>query len=126
MTNPRKKLVAVLTDLMFTVKIQEAAKRAGMDVVFVKSRETALAQAKMSPAAIIIDLNGTSVDALDLIGALKTDPETKGVELIGYVSHVQTDLRQAAEQKGCDIVVARSAFSQNLPAMLERYTGAQP
>ena len=41
MTNPRKKLVAVLTDLMFTVKIQEAAKRAGMDVVFVKSRETA-------------------------------------------------------------------------------------
>jgi CheY-like chemotaxis protein len=125
MTNPRKKLVAVLTDLMFTVKIQEAAKRAGMDVVFVKSRETALAQAKMSPAAIIIDLNGTSVDALDLIGALKTDPETKGVELIGYVSHVQTDLRQAAEQKGCDIVVARSAFSQNLPAMLERYTGAQ-
>ena len=80
----------------------------------------------MSPAAIIIDLNGTSVDALDLIGALKTDPETKGVELIGYVSHVQTDLRQAAEQKGCDIVVARSAFSQNLPAMLERYTGAQP
>lgn len=126
MTNPRKKLVAVLTDLMFTVKIQEAAKRAGMDVVFVKSGETALAHAKMSPAAIIIDLNGTSVDALDLIGALKTDPETKGVELIGYVSHVQTDLRQAAEQKGCDIVVARSAFSQNLPAMLERYIDAQP
>lgn len=123
MNNPKKKLLAVLSDLMFTVKIQEAAKHASMDVVFVSSSANALSQAQlMNPAAIILDLNCNSVNPLELIGALKSDPKTKAIELIGYVSHVQTELRQAALDKGCDMVVARSAFSQNLPSILNRYS----
>jgi CheY-like chemotaxis protein len=121
MNNPKKKVLAVLSDLMFTVKIQEAAKRAGLDVTFVSSRENALKHARLAPCAIILDLNGNSVDALDLISTLKSDPETTNVELVGYVSHVQVDLKQAALDKGCDLVVARSAFSQNLPSILGRY-----
>lgn len=104
---------------MFTVKIQDACKRAGLEAVFVSSRERALAQARLDPAVVIIDLNGTTVDALELISTLKADAETSGIELIGYVSHVQVDLKKAAQDRGCDTVVARSAFSQNLPAMLE-------
>jgi CheY-like chemotaxis protein len=121
MTNPRKRIVAVVSDLMFMVKIQEGAKRAGMDVVFAKSCEDALAQAKLNPAVMILDLNGTSLDAMELIGALKADSETSQVDLIGYVSHVQADLKLAALQRGCDTVIARSAFSQNLPTILKRY-----
>ncbi len=121
MNNPKKKLLAVLSDLMFTVKIQEAAKRAGMDLTFVSSFENALIQAKTNPTVIILDLNCNSVNALELISALKGGAETKDIELVGYVSHVQTDLKQAALDKGCDLVVARSAFSQNLPSILNRY-----
>src|SRR5580693_2398285 len=108
MDNPKKKIVAVLSDLMFTVKIQEAAKRAGMDVTFVTSRENTLAQAKLKPAVLILDLNGGSVDALELMSALKADTEMRHIELVGYVSHVQVDLKQAALDRGCDLVVARS------------------
>jgi CheY-like chemotaxis protein len=121
MINQKKKVVAVLSDLMFTVKIQEACKRAGLDVTFIKSHGDALAQAKLDPAVMILDLNSASFDALELIGALKTTPETNHIDLIGYVSHVQADLKQAAHEKGCDTVIARSAFSQNLPSMLKRY-----
>ena len=124
MINSQKIVVAVLSDLMFTVKIQEAAKRAGMDAVFVRSRQDALAQAKLNPAVIILDLNSTGTDALDLIGALKADEETKGIDLLGYVSHVQVDVKQAAQDRGCDMVIARSAFSQNLPIILKRYAHA--
>ena len=99
MTNAKKKVVAVLSDLMFTVKIQEAAKRAGLDAIFVKSREDGMAQAKQKPAVLILDLNSSSVDALELIGALKADSATSNVilcaivlDLIGYVSHVQAEL----------------------------------
>jgi CheY-like chemotaxis protein len=123
MTNSKKNVVAVLSDLMFTVKIQEAAKRAGMDVTFVKSREDALTKARLNPAVLIIDLNGTSLDALELIDTLKADPETENLALLAYVSHVQVDLKQAAQDKGCDMVIARSAFSQNLPTILKRYAG---
>ena len=120
MTNG-KKIVAVLNDLMFTVKIHEAAKRAGVAVVFAKSPEEALAHAKDNPAVIILDLNTTALNALDLISRLKADSETNQIKLLGYVSHVQADLKHAAQDQGCDLVVARSAFSQNLTAMLRRY-----
>lgn len=117
----KKKIVAVLSDLMFTVKIQEAAKRVGLETIFVKTAASALERAKEHPAAIILDLNAAGIDSLQLVEQLKSNTETSSVNLLGYVSHVQADLKTAAQQKGCDLVVARSAFSQNLPALLKRY-----
>jgi len=117
----KKKIVAILSDLMFTVKIQDAAKRVGLEVVFVKDAGTAMEKAKEQPAVIILDLNANNIDALAVIEQLKTTAETSGISLLGYVSHVQADLKMAAQQKGCDVVIARSAFSQNLPALLKRY-----
>jgi PleD family two-component response regulator len=119
--NSKKKVVAVLNDLMFAVKIQEAAKRAGLEPVFVKSLDQALAQARQKPALIILDLNDVAVEPLDVIVALKENEETRAIHLVGFVSHVQADLKKAALEKGCDLVIARSAFSQNLPAILRRY-----
>jgi CheY-like chemotaxis protein len=124
MENGKKRLVAVLNDLMFTVKIQEAAKRAGLEPVFVKSKREALEEAKTEPAVIIVDLNNTAADPLELIAELKGAEQTREVRLLGYVSHVQADLKQAAQQKGCDTVMPRSAFSQNLQAILRRYAEA--
>jgi len=121
MGNHNKRVVGVLSDLMFTVKIQEAAKRAGLEAVFVKSKQEALEQAKTKPAVIILDLNNTAADALEVIGELKGAEETRKIRLLGFVSHVQADLKQAAQQRGCDTVIARSAFSQNLPQILRRY-----
>jgi hypothetical protein len=51
---------------------------------------------------------------------LKSDAETKTVRIIGFVSHVQGELKQKAHETGCDMVLARSAFSQNLPMLLKR------
>jgi PleD family two-component response regulator len=119
--NSKKKVVAVLNDLMFAVKIQEAAKRAGLEPVFVKSLDQALAQARQKPALMILDLNDVAVEPLDVIVALKENEETREIDLVGFVSHVQADLKKAALEKGCDLVIARSAFSQNLPAILRRY-----
>lgn len=109
---------------MFMVKIQDAAKRAGLEAIFVKSAADALMQAKQNPALMILDLNQIGSNPIALIGQLKTDEQTKDLKLIGFVSHVQTDLRRAAEEQGCDAVIARSVFSQNLPGLLVQYTGS--
>lgn len=119
MQNTTSGIVAVLNDLMFLVKIQQAAKQAGLEVQFAKTQEEALALAALRPSLMILDLNCSAVRPLDLISILKSKEETKTVQLLGYVSHVQTDVRQAAEQRGCDTVVARSAFVQNLATHLE-------
>jgi CheY-like chemotaxis protein len=120
----QKKVVAVLSDLMFTVKIQDAAKRAGTDVVFVTSQQNAITQARENPVLIVLDLNDAAIDPLDLIRKLKQEETTAKIQLLGFVSHVQTDLIQAARDNGCDRVMARSAFSQNLPAILAELAAA--
>ena len=117
----QKTIVAILSDLMFTVKIQEAAKRAGLTPVFAKTPEEAMERAKENPVAIILDLNANSVEPLAMIAQLKSDSATSGINLVGYVSHVQGELKLAAQQQGCDVVMARSAFSQNLPVIMKRY-----
>ncbi len=117
-------ILAVLSDLMFRVKIEEAAKRAGLQTAFVQTQADALTQARELPAVIILDLNCASTEPLDTIRKLKASDETSGIDLVGYVSHVQVDLKQAAQTAGCDVVVARSAFSQNLPTILRRYGGS--
>ena len=111
----------MLNDLLFRVKIEEAAKRAGVELVVVQSQQETLNQAQNRPAIIILDLNDLKTEPLDTIGKLKSSPETRDISLLGYVSHVQADLIQAAREKGCDEVMARSAFSQNLPKILSRY-----
>ena len=116
-----KKVVAVLSDLMFQVKIQEAAKQAGFEVAFVKSKDDAVAQAKKEPALIIVDLNNREGDPLETISQLKSLDETRDLYLLGFVSHVQADLIRAAKERGCDLVIARSAFSRDLPALLQKH-----
>jgi len=122
-TTVNKKVLAVLDDLFFTVKINESAKRAGLPVEFVKSEQDVLEKAKSLPALIILDLNYAGVDPLSLVQRLKSEPETRGISVLGYVSHVQGELKQKAHEAGCNMVLARSAFSQNLSQILRRHAG---
>jgi PleD family two-component response regulator len=119
-----KKILAVVEDLLFMVKIGDAAKRAGLEVKFLKSEKDVWEQAKELPMLIIVDLNCGAVNPLRLLAKLKGNAETKQINTIGYVSHVQGELKQAAQETGCDMVLARSAFSQNLPQILKRYASA--
>jgi PleD family two-component response regulator len=122
----KKKILAVVDDLLFTVKIADAAKRAGVDVEFLKSEHDVLEKAvNESPLLIIIDLNNNSVQPLELITKLKSKDELKRISLIGYLSHVQGELKQQAQEAGANIVMARSAFSQNLPQILKRHAGVR-
>jgi PleD family two-component response regulator len=118
-----KKVLAVVSDLFFTVKIMDAAKKAGMAVDLVKDPEEVLTRALAKPSVIILDLNFDDAQPLDLIGKLKGSAEYKGISLIGYLSHIQGELKQAAQDAGCDMVMARSAFSQNLTQILKRHSG---
>jgi hypothetical protein len=68
-------------------------------------------------------LNLEGAEPLKLISRLKSASETKGINLIGYLSHAQGELKLQAQDAGCDMVMARSAFSLNLPQIFKRYSG---
>lgn len=118
------RVLAAVSDLFFSVKLTEAAKRAGLALEFVKEPKELLekARAEHKPSLIVFDLNFEALEPLKLIGKLKSKAETKGISLIGYLSHIQAELKQQAQEAGCDMVLARSAFSQNLPLIFKRHS----
>jgi PleD family two-component response regulator len=122
-TQETKRVLAVVNDLFFSVKLTEAAKRAGLSLEFVKESKQVLEKAKDKPSLIIFDLNFETVGPLTLITKLKGSTDTRGISLIGYLSHVQGELKQQAQEAGCDMVLARSAFSQNMPLIFKRHSG---
>ena len=117
-----KRVLAVLSDLFFSVKLMDAAKRSGLALELVKDPALVLEKARQRPA--LIDLNFESAEPLKLVATLKGAAETKGISLIGYLSHVQGELKQQAHEAGCDMVMARSAFSQNIPQIFKRHSGS--
>lgn len=118
-----KRVLAVVSDLFFSSKLTEAAKRSGLALEFVKEGKDVLEKAQTKPSLIIFDLNFESAQPLKLIAKLKSKAETKGISLIGYLSHIQVELKQQAQEAGCDMVMARSAFSQNMPQIFKRHSG---
>jgi len=118
-----RRVLAVVNDLFFSVKISEAAKRAGLALEFVKDSDEVIEKAKGKPSLIVFDLNFEAVDPLKLIATLKSSAETKGVSLIGYLSHLQSELKVQAQEAGCNMVLARSAFTQNMLMIFRRHAG---
>src|SRR2546425_5826887 len=120
-----KTVLAVVSDLFFAAKINEAAKRAGVALEYVTTEKDLLEKAQAHPALIIFDLNFDAVRPLKLIGKLKANAALKHINLLGYLSHVQADLKMKAQETGCDMVMPRSAFSMNLPQILKRHAAAE-
>ena len=106
---------------MFTSRIRTAAAQLGVLVAFVRSSAAAMAEMqKSAPSLVIFDLDNPRTAPLDIIGAMKADQALARVPTVGFVSHVHTDVIDAARKAGVDNVLARSAFTQQLGDILTR------
>jgi len=105
---------------MFTSKIKTAASQLGVAVAFARSSDGALAEMRRSaPSLVIFDLNSARADPLGTAAAMKREPALAAIPTIGFVSHVQADLIDAARQAGVGEVLARSAFTMRLGEILK-------
>jgi CheY-like chemotaxis protein len=112
-------ILAILDDLMFTSKIKTTATQLGVPVAFARSSAAALADMRNStPSLVILDLNNPRTDPLGTVAAMKADPALASIKTVGFASHVQADVIDAARRAGVGEVMARSAFTQRLPDIL--------
>jgi len=119
------KIFFFIEDLFFIAKISETARKLGVKVAFVKNDKEAIAslvsgEEEDRPGLIVFDLNNANAKPLTLIPKLKTKLK-RSTSIIGFLSHLQGDLKAKAVEAGCDTVMPRAAFSQNLPNLLRRY-----
>jgi PleD family two-component response regulator len=116
-------ILAAVDDLLFSSKIRTTAKRAGVDLTFVRTPAEILEQSRTRrPALVIFDLNSAKAEPLETIAAMKQDPQLASVRTLGFVSHVHTGLIEAARAAGIDEVMARSAFAGHLAEILTMHS----
>ena len=114
-------ILAILDDLLFTSKMRATAKQVGATLAVAKSREAALAEMRANPPALVIfDLNNPRTDPLGIVTAMKADPALAGIHTVGFVSHVHTELIDAARKAGVADVMARSMFAEHLPQIFAK------
>jgi hypothetical protein len=119
------RIYCFIEDLFFLAKIQEAARKVGVKVAFVKADKDIVSRLAdvpegCRPSLIVFDLNNVNAKPLTLIPRLKSKMK-RGTSVIGFLSHLQGDLKAKAMEAGCDMVMPKSAFSQNLPNLLRRH-----
>jgi hypothetical protein len=119
------KIFFFIEDLFFIAKIQETARKLGVKVAFVKNEKEAISalttgEEEDRPGLIVFDLNNANAKPLTLIPKLKAKLK-RSTSIVGFLSHLQGDLKAKAVEAGCDTVMPRAAFSQNLPNLLRRY-----
>lgn len=112
-------ILAAVDDMLFSSKIRTTAKNAGVALVFARTPAEILDQARaLKPSLVIFDLNSTKAAPIETVASLKRDAGLASIPTLGFVSHVQTDVIDAARAAGIDEVMARSAFAARLADIL--------
>lgn len=105
--------------MFFASKIRATAESVGVEVSFLRSIEKLVEKAREAkPALIMVDLHNTKLDSMALATGLKADDELKAIPLLGFFSHVHTELQRDAIAAGFDKVIPRSVFARDLGQIL--------
>ena len=110
------RVIALMDDLFFQMKLAETAKHLGIEVKVATNAAALQTLLDPLPKLVVIDLNARSnpIDALQKLR--KSHPDLR---IVAFLSHVQRDLAAQAQASGCTEVMPRSVFTQNLAAILD-------
>jgi len=112
--------IAVVRDLIFSSKISGTARAVGIDAKIVSTTNALQAALDGGDVAlVIVDMslpNDEAIAALRCGAGHASRPTT-----VAFYSHVQSALREAAEQAGADLIMARSKFTEDLPQLLRQH-----
>ena len=105
-------VIVVVDDMFFASKIRAVAEAVGVEISFPRNKEAVIEKAR-DARLILVDLHNQKIDPIEVAR------ELSGVKLIGFFSHVETELRQKALAAGYDSVIPRSVFARDLAEILE-------
>lgn len=119
-TPPARPILVIMSDLLFRSKIDEVARRLGLELRAARSLEQLDRHlAVIEPCITIVDLE---TDALDAAAAIRRVRERTGAgaRVVGFSGHTNVDAIRAGRDAGAGVVLARSALAAQLPQLLAR------
>ncbi|HEV2617129.1 MAG TPA: response regulator [Candidatus Acidoferrales bacterium] len=108
-------IFALVDDIFFQAKMAETAKQVGVELKSFSTGAALLAELeKQQPKLVVVDLNAPQ-SAIETITAVRA--HRAEIRVIGFFSHVQTELAAQAREAGCAEVMPRSKFTKELAAI---------
>ena len=112
-------IIAIVDDMFFKSKIRAVAEAVGTEISFPRNKDALIQKAREAkPHLIIVDLHNQKIEAAALATELKSDEELRSIPLLGFFSHVETELQKTALSAGFDQVIPRSVFARDLSKIL--------
>ena len=112
-------IIAIVDDMFFKSKIRAVAEAVGTEISFPRNKDALFQKAREAkPQLIIVDLHNEKIEPALLANELKADEELRSIPLLGFFSHVQTELQRNALAAGFDRVIPRSIFARDLSQLL--------
>ena len=114
-------------DLIFTSRITATARQLGLEVRAATSQAGLERLAEQQAArCVILDLSNPGLNVDAFLRRLR-EVDSPAPFVVGYGSHVDTATLRAAREAGCDLVLPRSKFVEELPrALPEWFAVRQP
>jgi len=120
-----KPVIFLSTDLIFSSRVAGAARNAQVDLTSASSVEAAVARLTIEPASLVIlDLTLSKLNVADAVSRLKQTSNEQAV-LIAYAPHVHADVLKSAKEAGCDQVLTRGQFDQQIESILRTFAAPQ-
>lgn len=118
---PQRSILALVTDLFFTMKIDDTAKHLGLPIIFADSASTFFERLKScQPGLVIADLTMDGVDMAALLEPLTAEAQYAATPVLGYTTHA--DWKRTTPLHGkCAKVVTKETLSRSLPELIQQW-----
>lgn len=118
-------VLLVISDLLFRSRIDDAARHASVPLRVAKSMDQLERHLRNeTPSMAIVDLETDTIDTSAAIRRLRAVPDGESLPILAYAGHTNIDAIKAGREAGAGVVLARSAFAAQLPAILARAAAA--
>lgn len=119
--NPALRVVVLNDDLIFFSRIEGRARAAGFRALQAREADRAITlSADPSTRLVLVDIHLVPEDLPRLVAAVRASPNRPRV--VGFGSHVEAQALRAAREAGCDLVLPRSKFVEDLVTCWDDWT----
>lgn len=118
-------MLVVMSDLLFRSRVDEVARRVGLPLRVAKSLEQLDRHLEHQAVALaIVDLEAERLDAAEAIRRIKASAGGGETPVLAFAGHTNLAAIEAGRAAGATVVLARSAFTAQLPTVLSRVAEA--
>lgn len=103
---------------MFSSRIESVAARAGVQLKVFGNLEEFIGEARQTTERIVL----VNLDAAEgKLASLEGFPENLFCKVVGYYSHVNSQLAEEARRVGISVVLSRGAFVKKLEGIVKEF-----